>query len=66
MGNTQEKEGINIIQITKSESQKLQKLGYKFGTILHKTYSRSPKYYLTEDPRALKDINKIRKESIVK
>lgn len=58
----------NIILITQRESVELQKLGYKFGNeeVLHKSKSSHPKYYLTEDKKALKDLYKLRKDSIVK
>lgn len=58
----------NIILITQRESVELQKLGYKFGNeeFLHKSKSSHPKYYLTEYKKALKDLYKLRKNSIVK
>lgn len=34
--------------------------------MLHHSYSKHPKYYLTEDKSALKDLEKIRKSKIVK
>ena len=58
----------NIILITQRESVELQKLGHNFGDngFLHKSKSSHPKYYLTEDKKALKDLYKLRKNSIVK
>ena len=58
----------NIILITQRESVELQELGYKFGNeeVLHKSKSYHRKYYLTEDKKALKDLYKLRKDSIVK
>lgn len=58
----------NIILITQRESVELQKLGYRFGSeeVLHKSKSSHPKYYLTKDKKALKDLHKLRKNSIVK
>lgn len=61
----------NIILITQRESVKLQELGYNFASrfkdgLLHKSKSSHPKYYLTEDKKALKDLYKLRKNSIVK
>lgn len=52
-----------IVLITKQESVELQKLGYKFGSegMIHRSRSRNPKYYLTENNKALKDLSKIRK-----
>lgn len=43
-------------------------LGYRFGNygIIHRTKSRNPKYYLTEDYKALRDLERIRKSKIVK
>lgn len=57
----------NIILITKRESVELQKLGYRFGNngILHKSKTSYPKYYLTENDKALRDLFKLRKNSIV-
>ncbi len=62
------KEGFFIIQITKSESVELQKLGYSFGNEgdLHHTYTRYKKYYFTESRKGMIDLNKIRKSNIVK
>lgn len=61
----------NIILITQRESVKLQELGYNFASrfkdgLLHKSKTSHPKYYLTEDKKALKDLYKLRKNSIVK
>ena len=58
----------NIILITQRESVELQKLGHRFGDngFLHKSKSSHPKYYLTEDKDALKDLYKLRKNLIVK
>lgn len=52
-----------MILISKREVLELEKLGYKFGSdgILHKTYSKHPKYYMTTTNNALKDLEKIRK-----
>ncbi|MEE0295135.1 MAG: hypothetical protein UDT09_11910 [Eubacterium sp.] len=43
-------------------------MGFKFGDseMLHKSKTRHPKYYLTENSRALRVLNKIRKSKIVK
>ncbi|WP_279287349.1 hypothetical protein [Eubacterium segne] len=43
-------------------------MGFKFGDseMLHKSKTRHPKYYLTENPRALRTLNKIRKNKIVR
>lgn len=63
------KEGNPIILITQDECFKLQKLGYTFGDcgVLHKTHSnRPPKYYLTQEARALSDLRKIRESRIAK
>ena len=62
-----ESEWIKIVKISKQESVELQKLGYKFGNegAIHKSKSRYPKYYLTESERALFDLEKIRKSSII-
>ena len=61
----------NIILITQRESVKLQELGYNFASrfkdgLLHKSKTSHQKYYLTEDKKALKDLYKLRKNSIVK
>ena len=34
--------------------------------MLHHSYSKHPKYYLTEDGHALKDLEELRKNKIVK
>ncbi|GLB26585.1 hypothetical protein LXJ15735_28260 [Lacrimispora xylanolytica] len=60
------KKVLSIVQITKSESADLQKLGYSFGLDLHHTYSRYKKYYFTESKRGMADLNKIRKNNIIK
>lgn len=54
----------NIILITQRESVELQELGYSFGDngFLHKSKSSHPKYYLTEDKDALKDLYELRKK----
>ena len=57
----------NIILITQRESVKLQELGYNFASrfedgLLHKSKSSHPKYYLSEDKAALKDLYKLRKK----
>ena len=61
----------NIILITQRESVELQELGYNFASrfkdgFLHKSKSSHPKYYLSEDKEALKDLYELRKNSIVK
>ena len=57
-----------IIQISKAESIALQKLGHKFGSegVLHHTYTKHKKYYMTESRKALADLKKIRTANIVK
>ena len=59
---------ITIIQISKNEALELNSMGFKFGDseMLHKSKTRHPKYYLTENPRALRALNKIRKSKIVR
>lgn len=60
---------MKIVLITKNEAHELEKFGYtfdKFGGMLHHSYSKHPKYYLTEDGRALNDLEKLRKNKIVK
>jgi hypothetical protein len=59
------KEVTKIVIISKKECEALQKLGYKFGDDLHKSYSEKPKYYLTENEWALKDLEKLRKSHVV-
>ena len=42
-------------------------MGYRYGDIgIHKSKSRYPKYYLTETPKALKDLEKIRNAKVIK
>ena len=62
------KKGLNvIIHISKQEASQLQNMGYKFGNEgIHKSQSRYPKYYLTETPKALKDLEKIRNAKVIK
>lgn len=63
------KEWIKIVLITKQEAHELEQLGYTFDKnegMLHHSYSKHPKYYLTENKRALKDLEKIRTNKIVK
>lgn len=58
-----------IILITKQEAHELESLGYSFNKnegILHHSYSKHPKYYMTEDRRALNDLQKIRERKIVR
>lgn len=59
---------ITIIQISKKEAADLGNIGYRFGNygMIHRTKSRNPKYYLTEDYKALKDLERIRKSKIAK
>ena len=60
---------MKIVLITKQEAHELEQLGYtfnKFSGMLHHSYSKHPKYYLTEDKSALKDLEKIRTSKIVK
>lgn len=56
-----------IVLITKNECIELQKLGYKFGSeeILHHTWTKHHKYYLTESKKAMADLDRIRKSRIV-
>lgn len=61
------KKEFKIIQITKQERFELEKLGHKFGFegTLHHTWSRKrKKYYLTESPKAMADLNRIRKSHL--
>lgn len=52
-----------MILISKREVREMEKLGYKFGSdeVLHRTYTKHPKYYMTTTSNALKDLQKIRK-----
>ena len=56
-----------MVAITKQECIELQKLGHKFGNegTLHRTYSKHKHYFLTESPKAMKDLDKIRKSRVV-
>ena len=53
---------------SKKEALELNSMGFKFGDseMLHKSKSRHPKYYLTENSRVLRALNKIRKNKIVR
>lgn len=63
LGNIYRKKESPIVSITKLESQELQQLGHKFGYegTLHHSYSKHPKYYLTESKKALSDLEEVRK-----
>lgn len=58
---------IYIIEITKQECFELRKIGYTFGNrgLLQRSYSRSPKYYLTETEKALADLETIRTSNVI-
>ncbi len=49
-----------MLKITKTERDKLVKLGCVYGQDIHKTYSHYSNYYLTESARNLKLVNQIR------
>lgn len=67
LGNIFRKEGIIIIQITKNEAMALASMGFRFGSegALHHTYSRHKKYYLTESPKNLNALKKLRAKHAV-
>lgn len=49
-----------MIKISKEEKEILLEQGCKWHSDIHKTYSGHPTYYLTESPKNLAKINKIR------
>ena len=55
-----------MVQITKSEVKLLTDRGYKFGDMIHRSYSRNPKYYATENKKILNILNKYRQSIIAK
>lgn len=59
---------ISIVLITKKEKEYLVEHGYKFGSgeMLHHTWSKNRKYYLTENPDVLLDLEEYRKQRILK
>lgn len=55
-----------MIEISRNERNYLEKSGCKFGVDIHKTYSKHPKYYLVENPKNIKKLNKYKKLSVIK
>lgn len=52
-----------MIKITKKEAFKMRELGFEKD--VHKTYSKHPTYYLTEDKKALKELYDYRQKSLI-
>lgn len=52
-----------MIKIAKKEAFKMRELG--FGKDVHKTYSKHPTYYLTEDKKALEALCNYRQSSLI-
>lgn len=55
-----------LIRINKEEVNMLLSKGFKFGSDIHKTYTRYPHYYATEGVKVLGALNKYRNSKIVK
>lgn len=51
-----------MIKITKKEAFEMRKLGFEKD--VHKTYSKHPTYYLTENKNALKVLSDFRKSLV--
>jgi len=49
-----------LVKISKQEKEKLLEMGCRWHKDLHKTYSHHPSYFLTESPKNMAKLNKIR------
>ena len=55
-----------MVEITKKEVKLLEDNGYRFGDMIHKTKTRHPKYYATENHKVMNLLNKYRQSIIAK
>ncbi len=54
-----------LIKINKDEKDYLVSKGFKYGEIIHKTYTSHPTYYMTTSPKAMKVLNSYRSNKLI-
>lgn len=64
-GNISERELILIYPIYHDEAKMLQKMGFKYGKDIHRTYSRYPKYYITETNKLMHIVQEHREKKVI-
>lgn len=60
------KEGFTILQVTKQEIAYLEAKGFKWHKDFHRTVGCAGKYYVTQSYALMKELNKYRKQLIIK